>query len=138
MPEDSVTPDLAVLVQRLADAASARDFDSMVSYYAPDAIFESVGMGAFEGRAAIRAFIEDWIGAFEDYEMEAEGIRALGNGVTFGVLVQRGRLAGSDRWVEVRYAGVSSWTDGLIERTAYYTDIDEGLATAERLAEERG
>jgi hypothetical protein len=33
---------------------------------------------------------------------------------------------------------VTLWTDGLIERSSIYTDIDEARAAAERLAEERG
>ena len=64
----------------------------------------------------------------------------LGNGVAFAVAVQSARLAGSTGLVQGRYAAVSIWSDGLIERvtTYYYTDIDEARAAAERLAEERG
>jgi len=50
----------------------------------------------------------------------------------------RGRLAGSSGSVELRYAGVSTWADGLIERVTTYLDINEARAAAERLAEERG
>jgi hypothetical protein len=38
----------------------------------------------------------------------------------------------------MRFAAVTTWVDGLIERNTNYTDIDEARAGAERLAEERG
>ena len=40
--------------------------------------------------------------------------------------------------LKMRYAPVNEWRDGLIARETLYTDIDEGRAAAERLAEERG
>jgi uncharacterized protein (TIGR02246 family) len=138
MPEKSTTPDLAELTRQMVDAANARDIDAVISLYAPDVVFEMRGMvGVLEGRAAIRRFLEDWLGAYDEFELEAEERRGLGSGVTFGVAVQRGQAPrqhglGSDPvWI------VSTWLDGLIQRTAAYGDIDEARAAAERLAEER-
>jgi hypothetical protein len=62
----------------------------------------------------------------------------VGNGVTLSVIVQEGRPVGSTAHVQMRFAGVTTWVDGLIERNTNYTDIDEGRAAAGRLAEERG
>jgi hypothetical protein len=60
--------------------------------------------------------------------------------VTFSVVVNRGRLHGSSHWIELRYAAVTTWVDGLIERGIGYTDVDvdEARGAAERLAQERG
>jgi hypothetical protein len=58
--------------------------------------------------------------------------------VTFFVAFQRGTPTGSSGSVELGYATVSTWNDGLVERSTHYTDIDEARAAAERLAEERG
>ena len=139
MPKESTTPDLVELTQRLLDAANARDVEAGMSLYAPDAVLD---MGetfeVFEGRAAMRGFAEDWLGLYEEFEFELEEIRDLGDGVTFGVWVQRGRPRGSTAWVQVRVAFVSTWADGLIERTTNYTDIDQARAAAERLGQERG
>jgi hypothetical protein len=116
-----------------------RDIDAAISIYAPNAVFEMRGtVGVLEGRAAIRCFLEDWLGAYDDFEQEVEERRDLGSGVTFGVIVQRGRPRGSTGWVQIRYGGVSTWVDGLIQRTALYGDLDEARTAAERLAEERG
>jgi ketosteroid isomerase-like protein len=138
-PEESTTPDLAELGQRLTDAINARDFDAVISFYAPDAVWDSaaVGLEILEGRAAIRGFFEDWVGAFENYEGKLEEVCDLGNGVTLVVLVLRGRPLNSSGWVERRYGIVNLWRDGVIMRVESYQGIDEARAAAERLAQER-
>jgi ketosteroid isomerase-like protein len=138
MPQEPTTSDPLELGQRLTDAINARDFDAVISFYAPDAVFDQPTFGVFEGRAAIRSFIEDWFGAYEEIETEVEERRDLGHGLAFVVYVQRGRLRGSTRWVHARVALVNAWVDGLIQRTTLYLDIDEGRAVAEGLAQERG
>jgi ketosteroid isomerase-like protein len=127
-------------LQRQRDALSRRDLDRVSATYTPDAVIDASPLGAvvFEGRDAIRGFWEDWLGPYEEYELEGEDFRGFGNGVTFGVVVSRGRPTGGSSWVETRFASVVTWVDGLIERTAFYRDIDEARAAAERLAEERG
>jgi ketosteroid isomerase-like protein len=97
-----------------------------------------LGLGAYEGQAAIREFFEDWIGTFEEFQMEPEEILDLGGGVTLAVALQSGRPVGGDGQVQWRYAAVSVWVDGVAARTTNYFDIDEGRAAAERLAKERG
>jgi hypothetical protein len=63
--------------------------------------------------------------------------RDLGNGVGFEVVAAYGRIRGGESRVELRYASVGIWREGLVERVTYYTDIDQARAAAERLAEER-
>src|SRR5262249_925852 len=109
--------------------------------YRLDAVWDtsSIGMGIFEGRDAIRGFLEDWLGAYEDWEQVIEELRALDNGVGLAVYLQRGRPAGSSGFVELPYGEVGIWRDdGLVERVMIYTDIDEARAAAERIARERG
>jgi hypothetical protein len=68
--EESTTPDLLELYQRGADAFNAGDLDIM-GVYAPHAVIEMVEIfGTWEGRAAIRAFFEDWLGAFDGVRLE--------------------------------------------------------------------
>ena len=138
MTEESTTPDLVERVQRAVDAVNARDIDALMSLYAPDAVFDTEVFGVFEGRKAIRGYLEDWLGAYDEVRVEIEARRDLGNGVIFDVVVQHGRPRDSTGWVQFRYGNVSTVVDGLIERTTYYRDIDEARAAAERLAQERG
>jgi ketosteroid isomerase-like protein len=138
MSKESTTPDLAVL-QRIVDAANARDLDAAMSCYTPDGVYDMspVGLGIRRGHVAIRDHFEEWWSGYEEYQHELEEIRDLGGSVAFCVLVQRGRLPGSTGWVQLRYPAVVTWRSGLIERITVYGDIEENRAAAERLAEER-
>jgi len=139
MADESTTPDPGELARRFFEAANKREFDSIPSFYARDAVLDSMGMGAsFEGVAAIRGFFEDFISAYEEFEVEPEEILDLGNGVMLSVAVQQGRPVGSSGRVQMRFAIVAIWVDGAVVRQALYTDIDEARADAERLAQERG
>jgi ketosteroid isomerase-like protein len=121
------------------DAVNARDIDALMSLYAPDAVFEhSEVVGVFEGRATFRGSFDDWLDAYEEFRIEFEARRDLGNGVTFGVTVLRGRPGDSTGWIQGRFVSVVTWRDGLVERVTNYFDIDKARAAAERRAEERG
>jgi ketosteroid isomerase-like protein len=137
MSEESPTPDLVELTRRRFEAANHRDLDAAQSFYAPDAVWDAREVSTFEGRAAIRSFWEDWIEAYENFEIEPEEIVDLGNGVVLIALLQTARLAGSSSDVLLREAWVGSWVDGAVARLTTYRDIDEARAAAERLAEER-
>ncbi|HEX4187063.1 MAG TPA: nuclear transport factor 2 family protein [Solirubrobacteraceae bacterium] len=137
MPEEAMTPDLVERVRRGYAASSASDFDAMMSLYAPDAVWDvsPLGLGVYEGSAAIRDFFEEWVGTFGEFQMQPEEVLELGGGVTFAVVLQRGRPAGSDGHVQWRFAAVTVWVGCTAVRTTNYTDIAEGRAAAERLAE---
>lgn len=114
MPEESTTPDLVELWRQAYQAGERFDLDGTMAFYAPDAVYDlsHVGMGTFEGREAIRGFLADWLGSFEEYERGSEELLDLGNGVAFGVFVQKGRPAGSSSRVEERAASVTEWVLG--------------------------
>ena len=140
MPEESTTPDLGELTRRSLEPASRRDFDALPTFFAPDAVWEAASLGTtFEGPAAIRGFLEDWLGVYQEIEIEPEEILDLGNGVVFVVIRFTARLASAGSALMRRRPLVFTWVEGLIARvTAYADSIDEGRAAAERLAEERG
>ncbi|HWX75341.1 MAG TPA: nuclear transport factor 2 family protein [Solirubrobacteraceae bacterium] len=135
MAEESTTPDLVELARRSIEAP---DPEAVLSFYAPDAVWDSTpwGMGVFEGTEAVRAFFADWGRPYADLEWKAEEIRDFGNEVTFAVIFQTGRIVESGP-VQLRYAAVAEWRDGLIVRNTTYRDIGEARAAAERLAAER-
>jgi uncharacterized protein (TIGR02246 family) len=138
MPEESTTPDLVELLGRAIEAANRRDLDAVASSFAEDATFDGRGLGdRFEGRAAIRSFLETWFGTYEDLEFELAEVRDLGNGVVFAMVVQNGRPAGSAGLLGQREGWVFVWVRDLIARLSIF-EVDEGRAAAERLAGERG
>jgi ketosteroid isomerase-like protein len=140
MPDESTTADLVERYRDSLEAANRRDFDAMTRFWAPEAVWDTspAGVGKFEGLAAFRGFFEDWVSSYQEFEVEAEEVHDLGNGITFAILVQRGRPVGSRGEVRVRSATVGEWTDGLVVRVTNYPDVDEARAAATRLAEERG
>ena len=139
MLQESRRPDLVALTRSRVDAAHSGDIGAMTSFFAREAVWDSspMGMEVYEGRAAIRRFFEDWWGDYEVAGAEAEEILDLGNNVTFAVLTLKGRPVDSGGEVQLRYAAVTEWVDGVVVRDTNYTDIDDARAAAERLAEER-
>ena len=139
MPEESATPDLVELARQAVAAGSSRELDTLMSFYAPDAVWDltPMGIGTFEGRAAIRGFAEDWLGSYEDFEIELQEVLDLGNGVVFVVNRLKGRPVGSTGDTQLRQAWVQVWVDAMMVRQMSYLDIDEARAAAEHLAEER-
>ena len=140
MFEESTTPDPVERWRQSADAYVRGDFDAGLSVYAPDAAWDGsdTGLGTFEGTAAIRSFLEDWLGAFEGYEHRHEVLEDLGNGVVFDVLCMEGSPPGSPARMQGRYAFTVVWAAEMIVRVVIREEIDEARADAERLAEERG
>jgi ketosteroid isomerase-like protein len=140
MSAESTTPDLVELTRGFFEAADRRDLDAVMSFFAPDAAWETVSLGTrFEGVAAIHSFFEDWTGAYEDFEMEVEEALGLGSGVVFVVTRIAARPAGSAGSALRRRRPLAFiWVEGLLARvTAYADSVEEGRAAAERLAESR-
>ncbi|HEX5225401.1 MAG TPA: nuclear transport factor 2 family protein [Solirubrobacteraceae bacterium] len=138
MSEESTTPDLVALVRRALEAMNRRDLDAVMSSFASDAVFEGRALGdVFVGHAAIRGFIEEWLGAYEELEYRLEEARDLGNEVVFTVVVQSGRPAGSAGHVQQREGWIVVWARDVIARITV-SQVDGGRAAAERLARERG
>jgi ketosteroid isomerase-like protein len=140
MPEKSTTPDVVELVQRSVDAVNRRDFDQFAGFFGTDSVWDlsPMGLGVYEGSPSILAFVEDWNGSYEEFELVLEEVLDLGNEVVFAVVLQSARLTDSTAQVRMRYASVNSQAGGVFERITNYTDIDQARAAGERLAQERG
>jgi ketosteroid isomerase-like protein len=136
MSEESTTPDPVELVRMQFEALNRHDLDGVMSSVAEDAVV--VGrVEVLEGRAAIRRFIPEWLGAYEELDWELEEVSHLGGGVVFAVASQVGRLVGSPGRIRQREGWVYLFEGGSIARLTTL-EVDEGRAAAERLAEERG
>ncbi len=134
MSEESTTPDLVELVRRQAAAGNRRDIDALMSSFAVDAVFDGRGLdGFFEGRSAIRAFVEGWWGIYEELEYKLEEVHDLGNGVVFAVVLQEARPVGTAGHVQLREGWVWVWVGSLIARLTTHAEIGEARAAAERL-----
>ena len=137
MPEEPTTPDPAELTRRAFEAVNQRDIDAVMTFFAPDAVLDGrLVDGLYEGRAAIRGFLEEWLGAYAELRYQVEEFAVLDNGVVFAVVSQEGRPVGVDAQVHQREGWSICWSaDGLLVRLTTHSDIDEARVTAERLAE---
>ena len=137
--EESGTPTPVELMRRGYEALNRRDFDAFVSFYAPDAVVEARTVAErFEGRAAIRGFIEEFWSAFEQYQAKPDEILDLGHGVVFVTNRVTARLPESDAELQMRDGQVYESEEGMVVRAILDLDVDAARAAAERLAKERG
>ena len=137
MPEESTTPDPVELTRRTSQAANRRDLGGVMSSVAEDTVLDGRGAGDFfEGRAAIRGFLEDWFRALEELDYELEEVSDLGGGVVFAVVIQDGRPVGGDGRLRQREGWVYLCVGGSIARLTT-SEVDQARAAAERLAQER-
>jgi ketosteroid isomerase-like protein len=139
MPEESTTPKPAELTRRAFEAVNRRDIDAVMSFFAPDAVLDGRAAGGlYEGRAAIRGFLDDWLGSFAEVRYEVEEFVVLDDGVVLAVVNQEARPVGVDGQVHQREGWTICWSaDGLLVRLTTHSDIDEARAAAERLSESR-
>jgi ketosteroid isomerase-like protein len=139
MSDGPTTPDLVELVRRTTEAADRQDLDALMSMCAPDGVYDTTpsGLGTYTGPAAIRAFLREWWDAFDELHATLEEVLDLGHGVTFSVVRQDARPAGSAGSVSTREAHVIEWRAGIAVRVTVYTDLEQGRAAGLLLAEER-
>jgi len=140
MSAESTAPNLVELVRVIFEAVNRRDWDAVLSFYAPDAVWDASpqGVGTFEGADAIRGLWNDWVSSYEEWEMELDEVLGFGHGIVFAARHEAARPIGGEGYVKSRGVYVYEWIDGMIARVWYYPDIDEARVVAEHLAEERG
>jgi ketosteroid isomerase-like protein len=138
MTEESTRPDPVELVRKQVEALDRGDLDGVMSSVAEDVVLDGrLAGGFFEGRAAIRGFLEEWFGAYEELDFELEEVSHLGGGVVVAVVIQDARLVGGHGHLRQREGWVYLCVGGLIARLTT-SDVDQARAAAERLAQERG
>ena len=140
MADRSMTSDLIELTRCVFASASRKDFDAMLDLHARNAVWDlsDAGLGSFAGVEAIRSFLKDWFGAFEDYQVDVEEAVDFGGGVIFVAVNATGRPVGMDASVEQRRGWALLWRNGKVVRAASYLDLGQARAAAERLAQEHG
>ena len=135
MSEESTTPDLVELVRKQLEALDRGDLYGVMSSVAEDVVLDGRA-DLVEGRAAIRGFLDEWFNAYEELKYEVEEVSHLGGGVVFAVVIQDGRLVGSDGHIRQREGWVYLFAGGAITRLTT-SEVDDARPAAERLAEER-
>jgi ketosteroid isomerase-like protein len=136
--QESTTPGSLELVRGLFEAMNRRDLNAAMSLHAADAEWDvsNTAAGKFAGAPAVRGFLDDWYGAFEQWEGHPEELVDLGSGVVFALVHWNGRPAGSVHSTDALGALVFELAGPMIGRVTVYTrsGVGEARAAAERLA----
>jgi ketosteroid isomerase-like protein len=135
MSQEPTTPHPVELVRKQLEALDHGDLDRVMSSVAEDGVLDGRA-DLIQGRAAIRGFLDEWFGAYEELDFALEEVSHLGSGVVFAVVIQDGRLVGSDGHVRQREGWVYLCVGGSIARLTT-SEVDEARVAAERLAQER-
>jgi ketosteroid isomerase-like protein len=114
------------------------DVDSLYEFFAPDAAFESRDLpeslaGSSDVLHGIDAFLEfraNWVESFDDWNYSVEKLLDAGGNQVVGTFRQRGKLRGSDDWIDMRYAIVYTVEEDLITGGRMYLNREEGLEAA--------
>lgn len=126
-----VTEDALAIVRTAYEALSRRDLDAMVDVVAPDAVLvdpDLPGGGEFHGPSGFRRFLQQWLEAFDELDVEVEDFVAAGDRVV-ACVHQRG-LSTSGVPVEMRDGHVWTVADGRVTRVELYLTHEAALAAA--------
>ncbi len=88
------------------------------------------GQPEYHGRDGFSEFFGEWVGAYEEWTQEDENFIDAGDSQVVTTTLQRGRLRGSDSWVELRVAFLYTIENGLIARAEVYASPEEALEAA--------
>ncbi len=83
----------------------------------------------YEGRDGARRFLEDWLDAWEGWELEVDSLHDAGEKVV-ALVRQRGRSKSSGLPVEMCFAMVWTVRDGKQTRMEMYADPAEAIEAA--------
>jgi ketosteroid isomerase-like protein len=105
-------------------------------FVAPDFVWDLrswpvwTGQAEFHGTDGFREFFAEWIDAYEEWTHEAQDFIDVDEHRVVATTVQRGRLRGSESWVELRAAFLYTIEDGLIRRIEVYESPEQALEAA--------
>ena len=80
----------------------------------------------YEGLEGAETFLSDWTSAWDDWELELEGLRDAGDKV-LALVRQRGRSKAARMLVDMSFAQVWTLRDGKEARMEMYSDPSEAL-----------
>lgn len=83
----------------------------------------------YEGIEGVERFLRDWVGAFDDWQQEVQSLHDAGDKVV-AVMRQSGRAKGTGMPLDMAYAQVITFRDGLQVRMQMFQTRSEAFAAA--------
>ncbi len=111
------------------------DLDTFSEYFADDIDYRAVegapdDRGPMHGKEALRAYVQDWLGTFDEFRNEPVELIDEGEGRVIAVTKISGRAKLSGVETDLTYAALYTIRDGKIVRGREYWTRDEALEAA--------
>ncbi len=116
--------------------ASLREFQATLRathHAAPDLVWDLSAIEGWPdltkyfGPDGFNDFIDNWTEAYDEFEQHLEGVIDAGDEDVVSLIRQRGRLEGSQSWVELRFAIVWTVSEGKLKRGRPFRTAEEAL-----------
>jgi ketosteroid isomerase-like protein len=123
------------IVRRAAAAFNRGDLDAWFGYLADDIDHRAVegapdDPGPIHGKDALRAYVQDWLGTFDDFKSEPDELIDAGEDKVIVVTRISGRAKLSGVEADLTYAALYKLRDGKIAWGREYWTRDEALEAA--------
>jgi ketosteroid isomerase-like protein len=92
------------------------DVDALYEFFAPDGVFEAPDAPDLRSLDEFIEWRASWMALFDDWSYNAEKILDAGGNRVVATFRQRGKLAGTDSWMNMRYGVVYTVEKGSITR----------------------
>jgi ketosteroid isomerase-like protein len=122
-------------VREAAAAFNRGDLDAWLEYLADDIDYRAVegaldDRGPMHGKDAVRAYVQDWLGTFDDFRSEPVELIEAGEDkvIAVGRISGRAKLSGVE--TDLTFAALYTVRDGKIVRGREYWTRDEALQAA--------
>ena len=123
------------VVEAALNAVARGGLDAWAEYWTDDIEHRAVegaldDRGPMHGKAAVRAYLQDWLDMFDDFKVESVELIDAGGDKVIAVLRNSGRAKLSGIETDLTYAVVWTIRDGKIARGREYWTRDEALEAA--------
>jgi ketosteroid isomerase-like protein len=123
------------VVRRHIEAFRRGDEPGALSYFDPYVVWDPsrvrpLDFGVAYGREEVDRTIRHYIGAFEDYDYEAQRLTDLGSGAVLVTLTEGGRGKSSGVPVRQSLAALYTVIDGKIARVTFFASEEQALEAA--------
>ena len=106
-----------------------------LSYFDPHVVWDPTRFGGIDvpvayGHEGVTQMVRHYIGAFEDYDYQAERLTDLGSGAVLALVTETGRGKGSGVPVRSSFAVLYTVIDGKIARITFFPSEERALEAA--------
>jgi ketosteroid isomerase-like protein len=122
------------IVRRAFDAFMAGDYERLIGLADPQIEYDvsrtSPETRVVRGPQEVIAVLEEWVDTWDEHQVELSELIDAGNETVVAVMQERGKLKGSDTWVDHARSVVYTVRDQRVVRYEEHEDRAEALEAA--------